>query len=204
MANTPGAHSAPEPDYSSEALVYVSRVRNATRQVTEPGPEHDMEATLRNVREAAIFDADVPVHSSRPELQAVKSGVKKLSSWYMRYLATQLNSFAAALLDWADLMARRAQDVEADVDGLSARVEALEERLDHLEGRHLPAPAPGPDQAAGGAPAGDDRPPGGAPAGDDRPPGGAPGAGSRSPAPRQSQHRPAGKGQASRRAPRNH
>ena len=189
MANTPGTQPAPEPDYSSEALVYVSRVRSATRQVTEPGPEYDVEATLRNMREAAIFDADAPVHSARPELQAVKSGVKKLSSWYMRYLATQLNSFAAALLDWADLMARRAQDVEGDVDGLSARVEALEERVDRLEGRHLPTTG----QATGAAQAGNDKGPGSTPP-----------AGSRGPAARQSQHRPAGKGQASRRPPRNH
>lgn len=147
MAHITGGARAPVPDYSPESFVYLARVRQASRRLSDPRPPSGDEEALGALEAASHFDAEVPTHSPRPEVQALKVGVKRLASWYMRYLSAQLNSFSSSLLAWAGALSSRTGDLEAGVDELAAHLGALEERLSRLEAAQgrpsaaVPAPA---------------------------------------------------------------
>lgn len=111
--------------------LYVARVRRSLSRLGVPGP--DLEGAMGSLRASARFDVDVPTASPRREVTLVKTGVKRLSGWYMSYLAEQLSSFGAALVNWADAMAAKAQGAQSDLDDVAVRVGALEERLARLE-----------------------------------------------------------------------
>lgn len=115
-------------------LVYLAKVRQAMRRLgsQEPEPENIRQA-VQSVRDLSSFDVEVPTASRRREFEMVKSGIKRLSVWYMRYLAGQLNAFAASVSRMGDAMAARVERVEATTDEVLARVGAAEERLARLE-----------------------------------------------------------------------
>jgi hypothetical protein len=136
MPNSNGgrAPAVNAPDLSPEAFLYIEKVRQTTKRLSarEPAPE-DLSGAVQAVRDVATFDVEVPVASRRRELELVKTGVKRLSVWYMRYLAEQLNAFGKSVSDLGDALAKRTDSLAAVSDGLAVRLGAVEERLKRLE-----------------------------------------------------------------------
>jgi len=122
------------PDLGPEALVYIEKVRQTTRRMSarEPAPD-DLGGAVQAVRNVANFDVEVPVTSRRRELELVKTGVKRLSLFYMRYLAEQLNAFGKSVSDLGDALAKKTEALASVSDDLAVRVGAVEERLKRLE-----------------------------------------------------------------------
>jgi hypothetical protein len=119
---------------SPEAFLYIEKVRQTTKRLSaqEPAPE-DLSGAVQAVRNVATFDVEVPVTSRRRELELVKTGVKRLSVWYMRYLAEQLNAFGKSVSDLGDALAKRTDALASVSDDLAVRLGAVEERLKRLE-----------------------------------------------------------------------
>ena len=136
MPNSNGgrAPAVNAPDLSPEAFLYIEKVRQTTKRLSarEPAPE-DLSGAVQAVRDVATFDVEVPVASRRRELELVKTGVKRLSVWYMRYLAEQLNAFGKSVSDLGDALAKRTDSLASASDGLAVRLGAVEERLKRLE-----------------------------------------------------------------------
>jgi hypothetical protein len=135
MAESAGASLSPAD------LVYIEKVRQAMRRLSSLLPEpEDIREALQVLRGVSTFDAEVPTASRRREFELVKTGVKRLSAWYVRYLAGQLNAFGASVARLGDALAARTEKLESLADDLEVRVGAVEERLARLEGAK-PAPA---------------------------------------------------------------
>ena len=136
MPNSNGgrAPAVNAPDLSPEAFLYIEKVRQTTKRLSarEPAPE-DLSGAVQAVCDVATFDVEVPVASRRRELELVKTGVKRLSVWYMRYLAEQLNAFGKSVSDLGDALAKRTDSLASVSDGLAVRLGAVEERLKRLE-----------------------------------------------------------------------
>lgn len=122
------------PDLSPEAFVYIEKVRQTTRRLSarEPAPD-DLGGAVQGVRNVSTFDVEVPVASRRRELELVKTGVKRLSVWYMRYLAEQLNAFGKSVADLGEALAKRTDALASASDDLAVRLGAVEERLKRIE-----------------------------------------------------------------------
>ncbi|HTT92664.1 MAG TPA: hypothetical protein VMF65_24125 [Acidimicrobiales bacterium] len=140
MTNTNGGTAAPRvPDLGPATLVYIEKVRQATRRLKsrEPtlggsGPD-TVRVSLDALREVATFDVEVPTASQRREWEFVKIAIKRLTSWYFRFLAAQLNVFGAHVINLGDTLAARTDGLESAADELAVRVGAAEERLRRLE-----------------------------------------------------------------------
>lgn len=145
MSNDPttALRASRRPDFGAEALVYIEKVRKATKRLRayETNPE-DVRGALQRVREVSGFNVEVPVLSARREVQLVKTGVKRLSGWYLGYLAAQLNAFAATVVRLGETLASRVEDLERSNDELTARVGAVEARLSRLEPKTAASTSP--------------------------------------------------------------
>ena len=145
------------PDLSPDSLVYVEKVRQATRRLgaTEVAPE-DLRQAVQAVRNVSSFDVEVPTTSARREVQLVKVGVKRVALFYMRYLAGQLNAFGLAVVQMGETLASRTERLESGSDDVAARLGAVEARLRRLEatvGRTARDAGPSEPQSAGATPA---------------------------------------------------
>ena len=143
-------------------LVYIEKVRQAMRRLTSLDPEpEDVAQAVQAVRDRSNFDVEVPTASRRREFEMVKTGIKRLSVWYMRYLAGQLNAFANSVTQLGEALAARTRQLEAVSDDIQARLSAAEERLARLEQATAPgatvtrlpgAPSVGPNRPEAGKP----------------------------------------------------
>jgi hypothetical protein len=141
MTNTNGGTAAPKaPDLGPASLVYIEKVRQATRRLKarEPalgGSEADsVRVSLDALREVATFDVEVPTASQRREWEYIKVAIKRLTSWYFRFLAAQLNVFGAHVINLGDTMAAKTEGLQSATDELAVRLGAAEARLRRLEG----------------------------------------------------------------------
>ena len=135
MTNSNGGSAAPRvPDLGPATLVYIEKVRQATRRLKarESKPDNVREA-LDALRGVSTFDVEVPTASQRREWEYVKIAIKRLTSWYFRFLAAQLNLFGAHVLNVGDTLAARTDGLESASDELAVRLGAAEERLRRLE-----------------------------------------------------------------------
>src|SRR5581483_4537059 len=131
--------------------VYLEKVRMATRRFKAGAARPaDLHHVVQAVRDVASFDVEVPTASQHREWELVKVGVKRLSVWYMRYLAEQLNNFGSSVSRLGDVLVQRTEALERNDDELAARVGAAEARLARLEARVLPQPKALPAGAGGG------------------------------------------------------
>src|SRR5215469_6389800 len=109
MTNSNGGSAAPRvPDLGPATLVYIEKVRQATRRLKarESKPDNVREA-LDALRGVSTFDVEVPTASQRREWEYVKIAIKRLTSWYFRFLAAQLNLFGGHVLNVGDTLAAR-------------------------------------------------------------------------------------------------
>jgi hypothetical protein len=120
------------PDLGPDELVYVEKVRRAAKRFAEQAAD-DVQTALQAVRGTAHFDVEAPTSSARREVELMKTGVKRVSAWYMRYLSAQLDTFAANLVRLADALVAQSQSLESGNDELIVRIGAVEERLRRLE-----------------------------------------------------------------------
>jgi hypothetical protein len=134
------------PELGTEALVYIETVRRAAKRFADQGSD-DVRSALEAVRGTSHFNVEAPTSSARREVELMKTGVKRMSAWYLRYLSVQVDAFAAALVGLADALAVRTERLESGTDELIVRLAAVEDRLDDLEAsaqraRSAPKPAP--------------------------------------------------------------
>jgi hypothetical protein len=120
------------PELGTDALVYIEQVRRATKRFADQGSD-DVRTALEAVRGTSHFNVEAPTSSARREVELMKTGVKRMSAWYMRYLSAQLDAFAADLVRLADALAVRTERLESGSDELIVRLTAVEERLGRLE-----------------------------------------------------------------------
>jgi hypothetical protein len=129
------------PELGTEALVYIEKVRRATKRFAEQGAD-DVRSTLEAVRGTSHFNVEAPTASARREVELMKTGVKRLSAWYLRYLSAQLDAFAGDMVRVAEALSVRTERLESGTDELIVRLGAVEERLDQLEAAGRKAAAP--------------------------------------------------------------
>jgi glycosyltransferase involved in cell wall biosynthesis len=123
------------PQLSPADVGYLSEIRGALRRLgrrdeTEGDPVH---AALVDLGDAADIDIDVPTASRRQEAAVLKQGIKKLTGWYLRYLAQQTTVLGQATLRLGTALAYRAERVEDTTTGLLDEVARLRERVERLE-----------------------------------------------------------------------
>ena len=135
MSNsTSGTAARTTPDLGPAALVYIEKVRQATRRLTTREIEPDnVRGSLEVLRDMSTFDAEVPTASTRPEWEYLKKVVKRLTVWYMRYMAEQLNAFAAGAVRLGDALAAKTEGLESATEDLTVRMGSAEARLRRLE-----------------------------------------------------------------------
>lgn len=122
---------------------YVDRVRQAVGRLAarddDPG---DAPGALLVLEDSAVIDVEVPVASTTRAGTLLKTGVRRLSGWYLRYVAEQVTLFGqatvrlgTALVDRTDQLRTAAERLEQtsgvlrhDLDGLAERVRQLEEQ----------------------------------------------------------------------------
>ena len=132
------------PDLGAAALVYIEKVRRATKHFGEHGGE-DVRGVLQAVRGRADFDVEAPPSSARRDVALVKTGVKRVIVWYMRYLSAQLDAFAGDLVRLGEALAVKTERLDDGSDEVAAHLRAIDERLSRLEagvaprGAHVPA-----------------------------------------------------------------
>lgn len=130
------------PELSPDDLVYLERVRQAANRLAyrAPAPD-DLEDALQVLQDVSHLDIEVPTASNRREVEMLKSGVKRLLAWYMRYLAVEFNNFSAATTRLGEVLAGRSEKLEKGSEELAVRLGALEERVRRLENGTRRSPA---------------------------------------------------------------
>lgn len=149
---------------------YLAKVRSAAAAlaVDATGSSGGLGVELAAVRDASRFDLDVPTASSSPAGRYLKTGVKRATGWYLRYLTAQLGTFAAAVSSMGDAMASRIELLEVTDGEAAAQLAELRRRVERLEtGSAATVDTPGgpPGVPAGEAPTGVSEPAGPGPAG---------------------------------------
>ncbi|MHB8594578.1 MAG: hypothetical protein ACYDB3_09675, partial [Acidimicrobiales bacterium] len=81
---------------------------------TGTSDDHFTEA-LKLADRAAYFDIDVPIGSRREPKGFVKWSLWQAEAWFVRYVVTQLNHFAASATRVLHLLDERVTDVERDL-----------------------------------------------------------------------------------------
>jgi hypothetical protein len=113
---------------------YVARVRAAAARLAVGAPRGgDLEALLADVQETASIDVDVPTLSRRTSVRGVKTGVKALTGWYLRYVGQQVTAFGNAVVSFGTAIVERTGELEAAQAASLQRLQALEARVQRLE-----------------------------------------------------------------------
>ena len=104
-----------------ELAALESDIVAAFRDLAPAGAlDDDAPSLIQRLEAAGQIDADVPTESQRAPLTPVKTGLRKLYYWYVRYVADQVtvaNSLTARILTDHEVRLRRLGD-EVDLAGL--------------------------------------------------------------------------------------
>jgi hypothetical protein len=95
-----------------------------------------LSGVLSQADKAVMIDVDAPTTGRFPAGQ-VKKGVRKLTFWYMQYLANQVSSFGSATVRALRMLDRRVSIVEQSTPGASRAVANALEAIDPVA---VPAP----------------------------------------------------------------
>ena len=126
---------ASSPQYPT---AFVARARAEAQRLSafEVAPD-DMRGALLLLEQRAQIDPVVPVASHRKPVGAVKSGLRRLMLWYVRYVADQVTVLGQAVSRFGTAVATRVEDLEAqtasDRRRYDASLAALDERVSRLE-----------------------------------------------------------------------
>ena len=77
----------------------------------------DLDALLEQADRGAFVDVDVPTGSKLPAVSIVKKVLRKLMSWYLRYVAQQVSVFAGSTVSAMRLLGKRVVALEAATPG---------------------------------------------------------------------------------------
>jgi hypothetical protein len=88
----------------------------------------DLDALLEQADRGAFVDVDVPTGSRLPAVGVVKKLLRKLMSWYLRYVAQQVSVFAASVVGALKLIGRRIEALEAATPGADPAVREASRR----------------------------------------------------------------------------
>ena len=99
-------------------------------------PGDSLSGVLSQADKAVTIDVDAPTAGRFPA-GPVKKGVRKLTFWYMQYLANQVSSFGSATVRALRMLDRRVTVVEQATPGASRTITSTLDAID-------PAPLPGP------------------------------------------------------------
>lgn len=115
------------------AAAYVGRAEQLAHRLAarEVGPE-DSGAALAAVRDVLEVDVDSPTGGRQPAA-VLKPVVKRLTAWYLAYLAEQVNDLGHALLRLGETLDARAGRGDARAEELAAALAELEARVHRLE-----------------------------------------------------------------------
>jgi hypothetical protein len=139
MGVTPAGTSAPDEPAAEARLAdlapgYLEQVRAAARRLSVgPSVTSDARAALEAVDELAIIDVDVPTTSRKPIGRIAKEAIKRLISWYLRYLGAQISALGQSVAHLGTCLLDRTERLEDEAATLRADVERLKSRLDQLE-----------------------------------------------------------------------
>ncbi|HTV12270.1 MAG TPA: hypothetical protein VME20_10460 [Acidimicrobiales bacterium] len=130
---------------------YLDKVERLVGRLAarEVGPE-DVEGALGAALDVMPVDVDVPTKGGA-EARLLKAGVKRLTRWYFKYLAEQVDDIALALLRLGEVLAARGQRTESATAELARRLEALEHKVAQLGtiSYKSVAPRPGTEDSGG-------------------------------------------------------
>ena len=108
----------------------------AQRRRTTSGPSGDLLRAVGQVEVHVGIDLDVPVDSRIPAVRYVKLVIKKLMTWYLRFIGYQISALGHSVASLGQAVAERVETIETDtvearkeLAQLKRRVAALEERL---------------------------------------------------------------------------
>lgn len=88
----------------------------------------DLDALLEQADRGAFVDVDVPTASRLPAVGLVKKVLRKLMSWYLRYLAQQVSVFASSTVGALKLLGKRVNALEAATPGADPAVREASRR----------------------------------------------------------------------------
>jgi hypothetical protein len=136
---------SPVRDESRLSLVdagYLAQIRGAMSRLGRraDADDHGVPAALADVEDAATIDIEVPTASQRRAGRVVKQVIKKLTRWYLRYLAQQTTVLGRATLRLGAALAQQADRLEDTTSGLVDEVARLRERVERLERRSAEEP----------------------------------------------------------------
>ncbi|HWD09133.1 MAG TPA: hypothetical protein VHA57_08570 [Actinomycetota bacterium] len=130
---------------------YITRVRAAVRRL-DPLPPFplDVPQALALVNQQSRVDVDVPLRTRRRGAKAAKIAIKRLTAFYVSYLANQVGDLGQALVHLGTALADRVEGVEEQLGSLSRSTDAsvadLARRVADLEKRQQSVDSPAPEQ----------------------------------------------------------
>lgn len=148
----PGADALTAIEAHLEAVApgYLERVRRAAAALgVESNRRAGVAAAARAVRDAAPLDLEAPTSSATAPGVYLKVAVKRLTTWYLRYLTVQVATFANAVAALSEALVARLDELEAVGDAAASRTAEVERAMAELTARveHLESAAAGPDSA---------------------------------------------------------
>ena len=82
----------------------------------------DLDALIEQADRGAFVDVDVPTGSRLPAVSIVKKVLRKLMSWYLRYVTQQVSVFAGSTVSAMRLIGKRVDALEAATPGADPAV----------------------------------------------------------------------------------
>jgi hypothetical protein len=113
---------------------YLARAREVVRRLAIRDDEDtDARAALSAIGYLSVIDLDAPTASRIPLARLVKTTVKRLVAWYLRYFGRQLTAFGQAVANLGGILVDRTERLEEETTSLKGELADLAQRVDHLE-----------------------------------------------------------------------
>jgi len=112
---------------------YVERIRTAAaRLAAREASPGDAPGALLVLEDSATIDVEVPVASTTRAGTLVKTGVRRVSRWYLRYVAEQVTLLGQATVRLGTALMERTDELTMTIDRLDRANTMLRHDLDGL------------------------------------------------------------------------